>query len=177
MRGEATGGAVSFASPGITPAHAGRRRICKRPCAVRQDHPRACGEKAMYAGLRRGEIGSPPRMRGEASVCASNVPVARITPAHAGRSIREVGQLTGYRDHPRACGEKPVRSFIAATKRGSPPRMRGEVRMSYYTRDKSRITPAHAGRRKNCACYKYFKWDHPRACGEKLVSQPCVARL
>ena len=65
-------------------------------------------------------------MRGEAPVISGAGPVARITPAHAGRSTYfGHPELPGW-DHPRACGEKALPPRIKLGHGGSPPRMRGE---------------------------------------------------
>ena len=51
-----------------------------------RDHPRVCGEKC--GPLRWGPEmpGSPPRMRGKASMILIHVNGERITPAYAGKS-------------------------------------------------------------------------------------------
>ena len=54
---------------------------------------------------------------------------------------------------------------------GSPPPMRGKVRVSNVTLYRSRITPAHAGKSSRptaplCTCR-----DHPRPCGEKHIAR------
>mgnify|MGYP006887395340 CR=1 FL=1 len=52
---------------GITPAHAGNRKLYFTSACIKKDHPRACGEQCIawfsYTILR----GSPPRMRGTAA--------------------------------------------------------------------------------------------------------------
>ena len=47
--------------------------------------------------------------------------------------------------------------------------MRGKERTSLYRRMERRITPAHAGKSKPLAVTSGHCWDHPRACGEKLI--------
>ena len=74
---------------GITPAYAGKRlRVADRP-QRRRDHPRLCGEK-YSAGTSDGKFkGSPPPMRGKAKSAAYCFGVSGITPAYAGKSLRE----------------------------------------------------------------------------------------
>ena len=73
--------------------------------------------------------------------------VARITPAHAGKSLKRY-TLTGWAvDHPRACGEKIGGGLLKFSGRGSPPRMRGKVACPASTAGAVGITPAHAGKR------------------------------
>ena len=65
MRGKQSFTALILASPGITPAHAGKTRQASRKCRSRWDHPRACGENLVEDPRARGILGSPPRMRGK----------------------------------------------------------------------------------------------------------------
>ena len=53
---------------------------------------------------------------------------------------------------------------------GSPPRVRGKVHSTVYADGSSRITPAYAGKRSRCTFVQRLRWDHPRVCGEKMVS-------
>ena len=53
----------------------------------------------------------------------------RITPAYAGKSeIIASAKFHGL-DHPRLCGEKFSRLFLASFRKGSPPPMRGKADM------------------------------------------------
>ena len=51
---------------------------------------------------------------------------------------------------------------------GSPPRMRGKGPDRQALTPVDRITPAHAGKRFPSFLLAVRRWDHPRACGEKL---------
>ncbi len=90
----------------ITPAYAGKR--LKRPMgdASAEDHPRICGEKACAGRNRSCEKGSPPHMRGKATVSRFIMMPMGITPAYAGKSITRLGEISLPKDHPRICGEK-----------------------------------------------------------------------
>ena len=106
MRGKVSRANFRTWEVGITPAHAGKSsppRDVQRPC---KDHPRACGEKNSTASTAWQRAGSPPRMRGKGLGFGLDGGNARITPAHAGKSIHARLPLEVYRDHPRACGEK-----------------------------------------------------------------------
>ena len=94
----------------------------------------------------------------------------RITPAQAGKRAWLRQQPLGYRDHPRACGEKnsPVSMFSTPT--GSPPRMRGKAAQMAAAQAAWRITPAHAGKRSSRPKGWALMGDHPRACGEKSTA-------
>ena len=132
---------------GITPAHAGKRSKMTHNYELRRDHPRTCGEKEARQWPKEQVWGSPPHMRGKALPVLLDSPQPWITPAHAGKSAARNARASLYRDHPRTCGEKshsPVTLFMAM---GSPPHMRGKVRVLAVHQHTEGITPAHAGKR------------------------------
>ena len=152
---------------GINPAYAGKRIMACVCTQSTQDHPRPCGEKWGRRWPPALRPGSPPPMRGKVwrSDCAARL--ARITPAHAGKSGEIARTSTWSRDHPRPCGEKDTRSLSAVPAQGSPPPMRGKDIQNIGCIFEHRITPAHAGKRvKYCNAEVHLK-DHPRPCGEK----------
>ena len=157
----------------ITPAYAGkssRNETCwHRPW----DHPCVCGEKVISMSTMNCGWGSPPRMRGKAwgrccpdrlrwdhpCVCGEKacdaVPglvVRRITPAYAGKRIRLICSITGSKDHPRMCGEKNMCLSVRPIRTGSPPRVRGKVRLFRDLLLGCGITPAYAGKSAGLAC-------------------------
>ena len=146
MRGEAMPPQVAPPHARITPAHAGRRHCSHCPSAGRWDHPRACGEKGSIPVAAVCWAGSPPHMRGEAAKPAADDGAAGITPAHAGRSCHQPAEQSFAQDHPRACGEKLGGGPLLPPPLGSPPRMRGEVKLLAERFCNPGITPAHAGR-------------------------------
>ena len=92
-----------------------------------------------------------------------------ITPAHAGkRQVLHHASRPAW-DHPRACGEKCSHGAHIRSTSGSPPRMRGKVKMRMIQPGFTRITPAHAGKRSKPMFSKLRTRDHPRACGEKRL--------
>ena len=120
-------------------------------------------------------MGSPPRMRGKERGSVRSSYFARITPAYAGK--RGSGSLprSCRRDHPRVCGEKHTAQRATVPGVGSPPRVRGKDSFTPEAMQADRITPACAGKRRRCCRYRQGAWDHPRACGEKLIQAPfCV---
>ena len=106
MRGKA---ALAYAEAfllRITPAYAGKRLYKMTDFFLYTDHPRLCGEKYRIFVLIGHSKGSPPPMRGKASGFDSLIAVFGITPAYAGKSVRQS----------RTCGNG----------QGSPPPMRGK---------------------------------------------------
>ena len=154
----------------ITPAYAGKSF---RKTAVRhaiKDHPRLCGEKLLGNKNVRERQGSPPPMRGKVAGIAALIAIFGITPAYAGKSFH-VDRITGNDlDHPRLCGEKRKLSRLLIFSLGSPPPMRGKAEHFPPEIMRHRITPAYAGKSMMPASDVQRSTDHPRLCGEKIVS-------
>ena len=90
MRGKAIVDNIEHTIKRITPAHAGKS-LCKCRAYKRgQDHPRTCGEKWLKAIYSVTERGSPPHMRGKALPYFVQRDAPRITPAHAGKSLKKL---------------------------------------------------------------------------------------
>ena len=127
MRGKVCAARRGGISRGITPAHAGKRRLTPPSSYVIQDHPRPCGEKGIISPPHLSRVGSPPPMRGKAVSLQRAPQRGRITPAHAGKRWYARSYHIAREDHPRPCGEKRP-AFSGKCKRmGSPPPMRGKV--------------------------------------------------
>ena len=126
MRGKVANTWLGRTNMGITPACAGKSRGTPFRRTSGRDHPRVCGEKSGFCQRSILHLGSPPRMRGKVRHRPwSQLPVG-ITPACAGKRSRDVAALQLGWDHPRVCGEKPLRVQSADSDTGSPPRMRGK---------------------------------------------------
>ena len=130
MRGKEYG-AFAAAQPGaITPACAGKRIQNEAEPRKWTDHPRVCGEKMFSISGDVKYPGSPPRVRGKVGFIVLVQTAIGITPACAGKSgfIVNVDEVAG--DHPRVCGEKPGSKQPENQHQGSPPRVRGKVRLA-----------------------------------------------
>ena len=68
----------------ITPACAGSRNIAEGAGIGATDHPRVCGEQTDRMGAEIRTMGSPPRVRGAATVFQTTSITPGITPACAG---------------------------------------------------------------------------------------------
>ena len=150
MRGKGLWLVADFVFLGITPAYAGKSLSETSIRPRLEDHPRVCGEKRRNGLQRTNPSGSPPRMRGKGRRWPESVAANGITPAYAGKSL---------------CGLCLCRSRL-----GSPPRMRGKERLAKNQRSVHGITPAYAGKRKVCDGSRHETRDHPRVCGEKIIS-------
>ena len=68
-------------------------------------------------------------MRGKALNGVATWNGSRITPAYAGKRIARGRFNLLDQDHPRLCGEKSTSVEVSANVLGSPPPMRGKVRL------------------------------------------------
>ena len=167
MRGKEPDTIITELTDGITPAYAGKRVPRVYGLSVPGDHPRVCGEKCMALFRNCAVLGSPPRMRGKAALCALDRAAVGITPAYAGKRTL-VGECPKpLWDHPRVCGEKNNTAKTYSNMEGSPPRMRGKGQAGRKVVVELGITPAYAGKSTPDRLFLYHLGDHPRVCGEK----------
>ena len=146
MRGKATLSESSAADKRITPAYAGKRDNRYKHNHDPQDHPRLCGEKAVFILRHHDFLGSPPPMRGKALPEQIDPWYCGITPAYAGKRYKIILYTPVQEDHPRLCGEKVTADIVGLKVRGSPPPMRGKV-LNFSVADfPFGITPAYAGK-------------------------------
>ena len=85
-------------------------------------------------------------MRGKVNRSCGKCKCSRITPAYAGKSREYLQNIKETQDHPRLCGEKLRDTADFTHVAGSPPPMRGKVRMHEGKLAMDRITPAYAGK-------------------------------
>ena len=85
-------------------------------------------------------------MRGKVITYLQALFTTGITPAYAGKSTQCQYNTDRKEDHPRVCGEKNVKAFLAPEVVGSPPRMRGKGNGLNFCHAPGRITPAYAGK-------------------------------
>ena len=130
----------------ITPAYAGKSVLVQLCKLLVWDHPRLCGEKIPWWYRPSCQLGSPPPMRGKVPAFCFGSGNGGITPAYAGKSVRQKHTVGSCRDHPRLCGEKPESSHHVQNNMGSPPPMRGKETDLTVGKLSDRITPAYAGK-------------------------------
>jgi len=77
------------AADGLTPAHAGSTPRCRSRATRSRAHPRSRGEHLTDVRKLGARMGSPPLTRGaRANDLAASNP-SRLTPAHAGSTLRQ----------------------------------------------------------------------------------------
>ena len=148
-----------------------RQTLFVRYC-LKDGIPRLCGEKFHNFIFHKLFIGSPPPMRGKDVEFEVNADGSRITPAYAGKSIGKPSAATTTQDHPRLCGEKLAGGGQGNFWTGSPPPMRGKDTELVGMLAGGGITPAYAGKSYPSPAYYNTHKDHPRLCGEKMISPP-----
>ena len=168
MRGKVPDLRVRQITRGITPAYAGKSSTQHAFLCCVRDHPRLCGEKAVFCNDIKCCVGSPPPMRGKVPVCLSCPVLPGITPAYAGKRHSHTPSSKRHRDHPRLCGEKTPHASRQCKLAGSPPPMRGKGGILANPVYCGGITPAYAGKSRPRQTAKKDCWDHPRLCGEKM---------
>ena len=87
-------------------------------------------------------------MRGKVHCKTDGLFCVRITPAYAGKSFFAAIHEVVWWDHPRLCGEKASLVEIHSSMTGSPPPMRGKDSQQSKRYNRTRITPAYAGKSK-----------------------------
>ena len=129
MRGKVVAHGCLLLDVGITPAYAGKSTAGAAFDRAVEDHPRICGEKVYRALSPDFHQGSPPHMRGKGVRKYTLSGIDGITPAYAGKRRHTATAKKVYGDHPRICGEKRVLCKLLHSQQGSPPHMRGKVRL------------------------------------------------
>ena len=135
-----------------------------------KDHPRGCGENTAYKSSSSYHLGSPPRMRGKRRDGTLLPASTGITPADAGKTYFLRILDFCIEDHPRGCGENDRWNCISTANKGSPPQVRGKHDDRIFVTVADRITPAGAGKTINLCPDRAIARDHPRRCGENLLS-------
>ena len=129
----------------ITPAHAGSTHNIYGFFLINGDHPCSCGEHIFFFFCFFSSLGSPLLMRGAQNSFRSFIISSRITPAHAGSTLKIIKKHVKIQDHPCSCGEHLEPLLFWLDFLGSPLLMRGALKNFKKVLTYSRITPAHAG--------------------------------
>ena len=109
-------------------------------------------------------------MRGTPASSRYRSRIAGIIPAYAGNTVMPGSVTLVYRDHPRVCGEHLITIMSILSMVGSSPRMRGTLFANAEYCAVKGIIPAYAGNTRRSACLRCVRRDHPRVCGEHILS-------
>ena len=105
MRGTHPSSRLYLRCCGIIPAYAGNTGLMSANDLPIRDHPRVCGEHALFASAKAEPLGSSPRMRGTPRGIHLGYVGHGIIPAYAGNTIIRSRSRKMRWDHPRVCGE------------------------------------------------------------------------
>ena len=114
--------------------------------------------------------GSSPQMRGAHRFRSDDKHLAGIIPADAGSTSCGHRSDSPRKDHPRRCGEHASSPVHVPTESGSSPQMRGAHWHENPAELPGRIIPADAGSTLTVVSIRSASGDHPRRCGEHLIS-------
>ena len=151
---------------GSSPRVRGTRAAANDWREVERDHPRVCGEHAGKGLTLDNYTGSSPRVRGTLGLEVRDGPVLGIIPACAGNTSTASRPSRSTWDHPRVCGEHPLRPKAPTGSTGSSPRVRGTRSQVLRVRELRGIIPACAGNTQVAYGRIPNTRDHPRVCGE-----------
>ena len=156
---------------GIIPACAGSTFRPRGHVSGYRDHPRMCGEHRTSWPNCEAKAGSSPYVRGARSGGSSVSLLMGIIPACAGSTKGAFGIQGRHWDHPRMCGEHALNEMKIPREVGSSPHVRGARGSCVVPERVGGIIPACAGSTKGSMTVKSTLRDHPRMCGEHVVSE------
>ena len=134
---------------GLIPACAGKTIFNVSSAIKVGAHPRVCGENMARMLCSRCVSGSSPRVRGKRELKAFEPAAARLIPACAGKTPRQLPDESQARAHPRVCGENKIRESARFRVAGSSPRVRGKQLVYVLNALWEGLIPACAGKTLN----------------------------
>ena len=132
-------------SVGIIPTRVGTSPDKQIICRFAQDHPHACGDKAVHVVIRVNGSGSSPRVWGQVQFQTAVSRRLRIIPTRVGTSKQRHTNPNPCKDHPHACGDKVWVSDTRYHSYGSSPRVWGQVGSFFQACMNIRIIPTRVG--------------------------------
>ena len=168
---------IDCEATGLIPAHAGKTGGNWQAVRPARAHPRSRGENTVRPHGRRGFEGSSPLTRGKRAWRTRSLGIARLIPAHAGKtlSLQAYYPLPGA--HPRSRGENTSQSKGATPEPGSSPLTRGKQARTHPPRGTKGLIPAHAGKTLAGNLQRDLHRAHPRSRGENTGYSRCfIAR-
>ena len=159
-------------SCGIIPTRVGTRCCQYLSQAYPRDHPHACGDKHFCARSTQRQHGSSPRVWGQEKKKPRANRGFGIIPTRVGTRHREILCKKILRDHPHACGDKPLTHIRYHVGKGSSPRVWGQALTACVTVLSQRIIPTRVGTSDKVIYLIRYSRDHPHACGDKFAITP-----
>ena len=116
----------SYARGRLIPAHAGKTRAATTAMARRTAHPRSRGENQLCTSSSGLPVGSSPLTRGKPLRREPDLRLARLIPAHAGKTEHRPSSFWRTAAHPRSRGENFLACRTISRAAGSSPLTRGK---------------------------------------------------
>ena len=135
-----------YSTHGLIPAHAGKTSTCHPMSVQARAHPRSRGENEPRSSILPTRAGSSPLTRGKPALPVPFGDVARLIPAHAGKTLVADGVHFCVPAHPRSRGENSSARKRPASASGSSPLTRGKRLPDDSWDPRIRLIPAHAGK-------------------------------
>ena len=155
---------------GLIPAHAGKTATDPYSRETLAAHPRSRGENGYDQLAEAAGNGSSPLTRGKPDLREVRGTLARLIPAHAGKTPCRGGRTPPRTAHPRSRGENSRRATVFIVMSGSSPLTRGKPRPTSPRYGTPRLIPAHAGKTLPSRPPYPRMPAHPRSRGENVTS-------
>ena len=150
----------------LIPAHAGKTDKTKLPVSRCGAHPRSRGENASVEHTVMPTRGSSPLTRGKPGRGLGRRGLARLIPAHAGKTTPRRSLEASRKAHPRSRGENDPSGSVSHSHPGSSPLTRGKRRLTGVHAWRRGLIPAHAGKTDERELEGLRSAAHPRSRGE-----------
>ena len=167
-RGKRLRETIAAAKPRLIPAHAGKTRTCPHALLPPSAHPRSRGENAITPLMATWSPGSSPLTRGKRGIGCNRSNVARLIPAHAGKTWVMLLMCVSHTAHPRSRGENVPASWDDPLACGSSPLTRGKPERLHTRGTHPGLIPAHAGKTLAGEGEMRRSAAHPRSRGENV---------
>ena len=150
----------------LIPAHAGKTTKGPRYGVPVWAHPRSRGENTTAALIGALTPGSSPLTRGKPTARLGCLLLARLIPAHAGKTHAHACADRRLAAHPRSRGENRGIRPSGHSSGGSSPLTRGKPGRWQHEHRAGGLIPAHAGKTAPSHAAAGRNWAHPRSRGE-----------
>ena len=160
----------------LIPAHAGKTPCHSTSMSTPWAHPRSRGENHEKRPEQTRERGSSPLTRGKLVDAVAASVENGLIPAHAGKTGGQIPALAGFGAHPRSRGENAGRACRSPRPPGSSPLTRGKRPPGEWSRSRTGLIPAHAGKTPQLTLTPSAREAHPRSRGENQWRTPAYGR-
>ncbi len=138
-------------------------------------HPHVCGDNECYNSSSHRTGGSPPRVWGQQSESDIYTLYSRFTPTCVGTTSISPIRSWSFSVHPHVCGDNSGGRATTKAGDGSPPRVWGQLFVTFLLTCNRRFTPTCVGTTREEGPRPKPETVHPHVCGDNLVVG-CITR-